>query len=155
MFGCLGASAAFAQTALREAGDLHFTDLAKARFLTLPQAEQLGTEPLSGPDKPQAGTTLQELITRGLSTNPQLQQALAQQESAQAQRKVARADLLPSFSLRSALGPEQSQTVGTAQNKHTYNMNSLRMTQPVYNRVLQNEFFATQEAESVLMHLSN
>jgi outer membrane protein TolC len=142
----------FAANAWSQAGkaptELHFSDLAKAQFLTLPQIEQADNEPLQDRSKPQAGTPLQELIRRGLSTNPQLQQVQAQQESAQAQRKAARADLLPSFTIRSATGPEQSQTVGSAQNKHTYNMNSLRLTQPVYNRVLQNEFAATQQAES-------
>jgi outer membrane protein TolC len=138
----------WSQSAAKGPLDLHFADLAKAQFLTLPQIDQAGSEPLQEPPKPEAGTPLQELIRRGLNTNPQLQQAQAQQESAQAQRKVARADLLPSFTIRSATGPEQSQTVGSAQNNHKYNMNSLRMTQPVYNRVLQNELFATQQAES-------
>jgi outer membrane protein TolC len=147
LVGVVFAANAWSQAA-KVPTELHFSDLAKAQFLTLPQIEQADNEPLQDPSKPQAGTPLQELIRRGLSTNPQLQQVQAQQESAQAQRKAARADLLPSFTIRSAIGPEQSQTVGSDQNKHTYNMNSLRLTQPVYNRVLQNEFAATQQAES-------
>lgn len=147
LVGLVFAANAWSQAA-KAPTELHFSDLAKAQFLTLPQIEQADNEPLQDRSKPQSGTPLQELIRRGLSTNPQLQQVQAQQESAQAQRKAARADLLPSFSIRSATGPEQSQTVGSAPNKHTYNMNSLRLTQPVYNRVLQNEFAATQQAES-------
>jgi outer membrane protein TolC len=148
---CMGlalAANASAQVANPALVQLHFPDLAKAQFLILPQIEQASSESLASPLTLQAGTPLQELIRRGLATNPQLKQVQAQQESAQAQRKAARADLLPSFTARSAMGPEQSQTVGSAQNKHTYNMNSLRMTQPVYNRVLLSEFAATQQAES-------
>lgn len=141
-------SPVFAQSGPHEYGDLRFSDLARAQFLTLPQTELLGTDPVSQSHERHAATTLQELIARGLSSNPQLRQVKAQQESAQAQRKAARADLLPSLSMRSATGPEQSQTAGATQNNHKYNMNSLRLTQPVYNRVLQNEFSATQQAES-------
>lgn len=146
--GMVIAANAWSQGAPKPPLELHFSDLAKAQFLTLPQIDPSGNDPMPEAPRLQAGVSLQELIRRGLATNPQLQQVQAQQASAQAQRKAARADLLPSFTVRSATGPEQSQTVGTAQNKHTYNMNSLRLTQPVYNRVLQNEFSATQQAES-------
>ena len=113
--------------------ELSFTDLAKTPFLATPSLDQAGGEPVQDMPKPQTGLSLQGLISQGLATNPQLQQAMAQQESAQAQRKVARAELLPSLTLRSATGPEQSQTAGSTVNNHRYNMNSVRMTQPESN----------------------
>lgn len=141
-------SGAWSQTPAQGPVELHLADLAKARFLALPQLERAANDAFQPAASQQTGTSLQDLIAQGLASNPQLQQIRAQQESTQAQRKAARADLLPSFTIRSATGPEQSQTVGSAQNNHRYNMNSLRLTQPVYNRVLHNEFFAAQQAES-------
>lgn len=148
--GLLGAAAIWtqllAQAELAEPPQLHFSDLAKTTYLSLPSLDSIDGEPRQMA-QPSSGTPMQWLIERGLSINPQLQQVLAQQQSAQAQRKVARADLLPALTLRSATGPEQSQAMGSTVNNHRYNMNSLRMTQPVYNRVLFNEFSATQQAQ--------
>ena len=148
LLGTLLTANSWSQTSAKPAAELHFVDLAKARILALPSLEQASSETPRLPANPTSGASLQQLIAEGLASNPQLQQVRAQQESAQAQRQAARADLLPSVTVRSATGPEQSQTAGSVQNNHKYNMNSFRLTQPVYNRVLQNEFFATQQAES-------
>jgi hypothetical protein len=81
---CMGlalAANASAQVANPALVQLHFPDLAKAQFLILPQIEQASSESLASPLTLQAGTPLQELIRRGLATNPQLKQVQAQQES--------------------------------------------------------------------------
>lgn len=131
----------------KAAEQVSLSDLMNTQFLALPQIDQAENQSLIGLPKVQSGTSLRELIERGLTISPQLRQVRAQQQSSQAQRKIARADLLPSFTLRSAYGPEDSQTVGSAVDNHIYKVNTLRLTQPIYNRSLKNEHSASIQAE--------
>ena len=132
-------------------GPIDFADLAQGRVIALPSLE-IGDAAVPSREASAQGLSLSQLVQQALSINPQIQQARAQQESARAQRQIARAELLPNFTVRHALGPEQSQTAATAAaagtfNRHDYTLSTLRLTQPVYNRFLQHEHSAALQAE--------
>lgn len=126
---------------------LRFHDLTQTDVLVLPSFE-LGESDTVAASKPDSGTALSEFIDKALDISPQLQQAQAQLGTAEAGRKVARADLLPSLSLRHATGPEKSRTAGAATDQHTYSQNAIRLTQPVFNATLFNEFSGSRQGEA-------
>jgi outer membrane protein TolC len=126
---------------------LRFHDLTQTDILALPSFE-LGESDTVSASKPDSGTALTEFIDKALDISPQLQQAKAQLGTAEAGRKVARADLLPSLSLRHATGPEKSRTAGALSDKHTYSQNAIRLTQPVFNATLRNEFSGSRQGEA-------
>ena len=133
-------------------GPIDFADIAQGRVIALPSLE-IGDAAAPSKDASAQVLSLSQLVQQALRINPQIQQAMAQQESARAQRQIARAELHPSFTVRHALGPERSQTAATAaaagsSNRHDYTTSTLRLTQPVYNRFLQHEHSAALEAES-------
>lgn len=136
-----------AQTAGAGQKPLRFVDLTQADVLALP-AFEIGDADASATTPPVTGTALSEFIEKALEISPQLQQVRAQLATAEAGRKVARADLLPSLSLRRATGPEKSRNVGEAADKHTYNQNAIRLTQPLINATLFNEFQGSRQAEA-------
>ena len=86
-------------------------------------------------------------VSQGLRHSPQLSQAQAQYESAQARVGVTRADLLPNASLRWANGPENSEStsITTGSNKHQYTSQSARLTQPLFNLPLYKEFDSSRQ----------
>lgn len=126
---------------------LRFHDLTQTDTLALPSFE-LGESDAGTASQAGSGTALTEFIDKALEISPQLQQAHAQLGTAEAGRKVARADLLPSLSLRHATGPEKSHTVGAGTDKHTYSQNAIRLTQPVFNATLFNEFSGSRHGET-------
>lgn len=135
--------------ALELAGKVDFSELAKWQVIALPSLE-MGDVAAIGKDKPATGASLKQLVERGLSVDPLLQQARAQQESLQAQRKVARAELLPNLTLRHAQGPERSETTASSAanpDRHDYSVSTVRLTQPIYNRFLQQDHQAALQAE--------
>jgi adhesin transport system outer membrane protein len=86
--------------------------------------------------------TLSSLIGQAMQKSPQLKQAQAQLEAAQARSGVSRAELLPSLSLRIAGGPEKSTGVDApnGSHKHHYETASVRLTQPLFNLTQIKEF---------------
>lgn len=146
------ATNAWAQASSDPVGSIDFADLVKARVIALSSLEVGDTAAPNVKDTPVNGASLQQLVDQGLSVDPQLQQAKAQQESLQAQRKAVRADLLPNLSLRHAQGPERSETTASGStassvNRHDNTVSTVRLTQPLYNRYLQNEHAAAIQSE--------
>lgn len=133
-----------------------FTDIAQKRVIDLPDPDQKDKQINPVEELPTAAS-IDRLVQMALTINPQLQQAKAQLENLQAQRKVARADLLPSFSLRVAGGPEQSEAgtsnntgsagIGSPYDRHSYSVTTVRLSQPLYSRLLRNEYGAALESE--------
>ena len=126
---------------------LRFSDLTQTDVLALP-AFEIGDTDAAALPPPDSATDLPEFIQQALDISPQLQQVRAQLATAQSGRKIARADLLPSLSLRYATGPEQSQTINEALSKHTYKQYAVRLTQPIFNATLLNEFSGSRQAEA-------
>lgn len=143
----MGATSVWSQTLAPERISLRFRDVTKSEVLALPPVE-IGDTRASVDSSAVQAVDLNEFIERAIDISPQLQQVRAQLEVAQSGRKIARSDLLPSFSLRHATGPEQSQTLQLAQDKHTYRQSGLRLTQPLYNAPLAQELGASRQAET-------
>lgn len=96
---------------------------------------------------PTTTLSMSELVRQGLLLSPQLQQTQAQYEAARSAGKVARAELLPSFSLRYASGPEASRASGQPHDHHRQQVSTLRLTQPVHNASLTHEWRSSSETE--------
>jgi adhesin transport system outer membrane protein len=144
----LGVSSVWSQTAAgNERSPLRFRDVTQSDVLALPAVE-IGDASAQVAASNEPALELNEFLQRALDISPQLQQVRAQLEMAQSGRKIARADLLPSFSLRHATGPEQSQTLQLAPDKHTYRQSTVRLTQPLYNAPLSLELAASRQAET-------
>lgn len=92
--------------------------------------------------------TMSQLVRQGLSSSPQLRQSQAQVAAARSARKSAGADLLPSFSLRFASGPETSRTSGQAADNHRQQVSTIRLTHPLYNANLTHELHSSRDLES-------
>jgi outer membrane protein TolC len=104
---------------------------------------------VTAPFKDERSThNLSTLIGQALQRSPQLKQAQAQFEAAQARTGVSRAELLPSLSLRIAGGPEKStgDAVPNGSDKHHYETASLRLTQPLFNLTQIKEFEGSRRA---------
>jgi outer membrane protein TolC len=136
--------------------------LASVGWLSIPAQAQLASAPLAlsdlvgssviavnldrdvaSPFKDERSThNLSTLIGQALQKSPQLKQAQAQFEAAQARSGVSRAELLPALSLRIAGGPEKStgDAVPNGSHKHNYETASLRLTQPIFNLTQIKEF---------------
>lgn len=130
---------------------IDFSDLAPGRFIALPGVD-IGDAAGAARDESLQGVSLSELVEQALKINPQIQQSKAQQDSAQAQVGVARAELLPSLSLRYAQGPERSWSEATATSarspsNHDYTSGTVRLTRPIYNPLLKHELSAALQAE--------
>lgn len=143
----MGASSVLSQTTVNDRTPLRWRDLTQSDVLALPVVE-IGDSTASAINTTGQALDLNELIQRALDISPPLQQARAQLEMAQSGRKIARSDLLPSFSVRHATGPEQSQTLQQAKDKHTYRQSGVRLTQPLYNAPLFQELAASRHAEA-------
>lgn len=154
LLALLGAALASAQIATAQttrsataASTPDFSELVKNRVVALPVLD-IGATASTHTEQAQQGLSINDLIGQALQINPQLQQAMAVRESLQSQRKAARADLLPSLSLRRASGREHSDpTASIGNERHHYAVNTVRFTQPLYNRYLQQEYAAAVQAE--------
>jgi outer membrane protein TolC len=142
----MGSSSVFSQALMDERNPLRFRDVTQTDVLALPAVE-IGDVSATAASSVEQAVDLNELIDRALDISPPLQQVRAQLEVAQSGRKIARADLLPSFSFRHATGPEQSQTLQLATDKHTYRQSGVRLTQPLFNAPLSQELAASRQAE--------
>ncbi len=124
-----------------------FSEVVRTPALAMPSLE-VGDASLTPLEQPGAAASLSMLVKQALSSSPQLQQAQAVLQSFQSQRKAARADLLPNLSLRHAAGREQSvPAVSAGYERHAYAANTVRLTQPLYNRYVQHEYAATEQAQ--------
>ena len=86
---------------------------------------------VASPFKDERSTpNLSTLIGQALQKSPQLKQAQAQFEAAQARSGVSHAELLPALSLRIAGGPEKS--TGDAWFTQTQLRNSFRSPNPAH-----------------------
>ncbi len=148
---CLFASCAFIAAASAQLpAKFRLADLAGQDLIDLPNVES---------DLPQTATTptdksmgLPDFVALSLQQSPQMRQARAQFESAEARVGVTRADLLPTASVRIARGPERSESTTqalppTGSNKHTYHSKTLRLTQPVFNLPVFKEFDSSRQSK--------
>lgn len=117
---------------------IRLADLAGGDVIQLP-APDAQSDVQSQPTA-QSAIGLAELIRLGLDLSPQIRQTQAQLETARSARKVARADWMPSFSLRHALGREASSSEGASTDKHRTRVSTVRITQPIYNAPLTYEW---------------
>jgi outer membrane protein TolC len=139
-------SSAHAQTANK----FRLADLAGQELIDLPNVD---SETASA-NTPAAttGMGLADVVSLSLQQSPQMRQARAQFESAEARVGVARADLLPAASIRIAKGPEKSESTTqaiptTGTNKHTYFSRTMRLTQPVFNMPVFKEFDSSRQTK--------
>jgi outer membrane protein TolC len=98
------------------------------------------------------GMSLPDFVALSLQQSPQMRQARAQFESAEARVGISRADLLPTASVRLAKGPEKSESTVTAlpttgTNRHTYYSRTMRLTQPVFNVPVFKEFDSSRQTK--------
>jgi outer membrane protein TolC len=125
-------------------------DLAGQDLIDLPNVESdlpAPTAPLT--DKSMG---LPDFVALSLQQSPQMRQARAQFESAEARVGMTRADLLPTASVRIAKGPEKSESTVTAlpttgTNRHTYYSRTMRLTQPVFNVPVFKEFDSSRQTK--------
>jgi outer membrane protein len=139
-------SPAWGQLQNTQQPSIKLSDLTNGFVLRL--AEQKVDSPPT--DQPDVHPTLSmaELVRHGLQHSPQLRQAKAQRDAASHAQKVSQADLLPSFSLRFATGPESSQSSGASTDQHRQQVSTLRLTQPLYNESLKNDWQSSKHNET-------
>ncbi len=139
-------SSAHAQTANK----FRLADLAGQELIDLPNVDS-ETASANAPAAT-TGMGLADVVSLSLQQSPQMRQARAQFESAEARVGVARADLLPAASIRIAKGPEKSESTTqaiptTGTNKHTYFSRTMRLTQPVFNMPVFKEFDSSRQTK--------
>ena len=125
---------------------IRLADLAGGEVIALPAPD--GQVDALGLPSSQSAVNLAELVRLGLGLSPQIRQSQAQLDAARSARKVAQADWMPSFSLRHATGPEASSSAGAATDKHRYRVSTVRLTQPLYNAPLTQEWRYSTENEA-------
>ncbi|MEY4078114.1 MAG: hypothetical protein RIQ69_2484, partial [Pseudomonadota bacterium] len=145
---CLLATCSFVSTTNAQVpSKFRFADLAGQDVIDLPQVESDFPPPAAqSTDK---GLGLPDIVALSLQQSPQIRQARAQYESAEARLGMARSDLLPSASLRIAKGPEKSEStsITTDTGKHTYYSRTMRLTQPVFNAPVFKEFDSSRQTK--------
>lgn len=132
-----------------QTANYRLADLAGTDLLELPNTDdgsQTSAQKISNP------MGLPDFVALSLQQSPQMRQARAQFETAEAHLGVTRADLLPAASMRIAKGPETSESTITAipttgTNKHAYYTKSLRLTQPVINVPVFKEFDSSRQSK--------
>lgn len=148
---CLLASCAFITVASAQLpAKFRLADLVGSDLIDLPNVESdqaPTTTPTIG-----KGMSLPDFVALSLQQSPQMRQALAQFESAEARVGMSRADLLPTASVRIAKGPEKSESTVTAlpttgTNRHTYYSRTMRLTQPVFNVPVFKEFDSSRQTK--------
>jgi outer membrane protein TolC len=148
---CFIASCAFLSLACAQVPTkFRLADLAGQDLIDLPNIESDFPQPVAQPIG--NGMALPDFVALSLQQSPQMRQALAQFESAAARTGVARADLLPTASIRIARGPEKSESTTqaiptTGSNKHTYNSKTMRLTQPIFNLPVFKEFDSSRQTK--------
>ena len=148
---CLLASCAFITVASAQLpAKFRLADLAGSDLIDLPNVES-DQAPAATPTIGK-GMSLPDFVALSLQQSPQMRQALAQFESAEARVGMSRADLLPTASVRIAKGPEKSESTVTAlpttgTNRHTYYSRTLRLTQPVFNAPVFKEFDSSRQTK--------
>ena len=148
---CLLATCSFVSAANAQLpSKFRFADLVGQDVIELPQVETDFPQPAT--QRVGQGRGLPEFVALSLQQSPQMRQARAQFESAEARVGVTRADLLPAASLRIAKGPETSESTTqaiptTGTNKHTYYSRTIRLTQPVFNVPVFKEFDSSRQTK--------
>ena len=145
---CFIASCAFVSlTFAQPQSKFRLADLAGQDLINLPNVESDFPQPT--PQPIEKGMGLPEFVALSLQQSPQMRQARAQYESAEARVGMARADLLPAASIRIAKGPERSEstTNTTDTGKHTYYSRTMRLTQPVFNMPVFKEFDSSRQTK--------
>jgi Outer membrane efflux protein len=125
-------------------------DLAGRELIDLPNVDSETTS--ANAPAATTGMGLADAVSLSLQQSPQMRQARAQFESAEARVGVARADLLPAASIHIAKGPEKSESTTqaiptTGTNKHTYFSRTMRLTQPVFNVPVFKEFDSSHQTK--------
>ena len=148
---CFLATCAFISTASAQLpAKFRLADLAGQDLIDLPNVESDFPQTAEKPaDK---GMGLPDFVALSLQQSPQMRQARAQFESAEARVGVTRADLLPAASVRIARGPEKSESTTqaiptTGTNQHTYHSKTIRLTQPVFNVPVFKEFDSSRQTK--------
>lgn len=123
------------------------SDLAGQDQIHLPSVDS--ELPLPNTQTSEKGMSLADFVSLSLQQSPQIRQARAQLESAQARVGMSRADLLPAASVRIAKGPEKSEsvTITTDTGNHTYYSKTIRLTQPVFNVPAFKEFDSSRQTK--------
>ena len=148
---CFLASCAFITVASAQLpAKFRLADLAGSDLIDLPNVES-DQAPAATPTIGK-GMSLPDFVALSLQQSPQMRQALAQFESAEARVGMSRADLLPTASVRIAKGPEKSESTVTAlpttgTNRHTYYSRTMRLTQPVFNVPVFKEFDSSRQTK--------
>jgi outer membrane protein TolC len=132
-----------------KASQYSLSDLAGKDILDLPNSDDIATTTAKNTN---AAIGLPEFVALSLQQSPQMRQARAQFETAEAREGVTRADLLPTASIRVARGPETSvstvaQIPTTGTSKHTYKTKSFRLTQPLINVPAFKEFDSSRQSK--------
>lgn len=148
---CLLASCAFITVASAQLpAKFRLADLAGSDLIDLPNVES-DQAPAATPTIGK-GMSLPDFVALSLQQSPQMRQARAQFESAEARVGMTRADLLPTASVRIAKGPEKSESTAaalptTGTNKHTYYSRTMRFTQPIFNVPVFKEFDSSRQTK--------
>lgn len=148
---CFLASCAFITVASAQLPTkFRLADLAGQDLIDLPNVES--DLPATNAPLTDKSMGLPDFVALSLQQSPQMRQARAQFESAEARVGMTRADLLPTASVRIAKGPEKSESTVTAlpttgTNRHTYYSRTMRLTQPVFNVPVFKEFDSSRQTK--------
>jgi len=125
---------------------LTFGVMVKTPYIDLPDQEVNESNSTLNFDKSAvdiAGAkNLVELIKMGLNNSQVMDQAQAQIDIAISRSKQARSELFPKASARLQKGPEKSEPLNQASNKHTTKSSSVRLSQPIINLPAINDWMA-------------
>jgi outer membrane protein len=124
---------------------LSFTQLAGKDVVDLPRSDDpTGAATPTLPASEATTWGLPDILAEGLQISPVQKQALSSLEIAQSQKDQAAADWFPSASVRLAAG---STTASPGDLRDSgYRNHSLRLTQPVFNRGLNNNLSSAERA---------
>jgi outer membrane protein TolC len=149
---CFLASCAFITVASAQLPTkFRLADLAGKDLIDLPNVES--DLPQTAAPLTDKSMGLPDFVALSLQQSPQIRQARAQFEGAEARVGMTRADLLPTASVRIAKGPEKSESTTiatpptTGTNRHTYYSRTVRLTQPVFNVPVFKEFDSSRQTK--------
>lgn len=118
------------------------------QFVDLPQLSEANPEPTQAVNvPPEKALKLSDFVRLGLEQSPVLEQARAQLNIATSALNRNRSDFFPSVALRTADGPERSYDTGVAGKVHSYKTRTAKLSQPLFDLPLFNNFESAREAE--------
>ncbi len=127
---------------------LSLAQMSGLKIVDLPQLSEADPEPTAARQvPPEKALSLPDLVRLGLEQSPVLEQARAQLNIATGALNRNRSEFFPSVALRLASGDERSSENKVFTPEHNYKTRSARLTQPVFDLPIYNNFASAQQGE--------